>query len=167
MSNKINIILTIIIILLVCYIAYDKLIDNDKNVENVSGIVSDKTLDNVKYYYYGKNIESDNPDEDRIYKSIYLFEDNTYYYGYSNKKDKCNYWSKGNYEYSNGYLILNEKKYGGCSTCYYTDNLKTYKFRNVNDTLVSVDNEMLTEAKLNILPVIDVENLEGVKHCTH
>lgn len=166
MSNKINVILTIIIIILVSYVIFDFYKDNNKS----SNIVNEKTNNtdenDIKYYYYKKNIESDK-DEDIVYKSIYLFADNTYYYGFSNKNDKCNYWSKGNYEYKDNYLILNETKYGGCSTCYYTDNVKTHRFRVANGSLVSNDNEMLTEAKLDILPIIDVEKLEGVKHCSN
>ena len=165
MSNKINIILTIIIILLISYIAYDKL--SEENTQSVNGTINKSEKENIKYYYYSKDIKGDEPDENRVYKSVYLFEDNTYFYGYSNSNDKCNYWSKGKYKISDSELLLNEEKYGGCSTCYYTDNTKTYKFRVVNDNLVSNDNELLPEAKLNILPIIDVENLEGVKLCTH
>ena len=165
MSNKINVILTIIIILLVSYIAYDKYHEDNSNTNN-NGSNTKNVIDNVKYYSYSKSIES-NTDENRVYKSVYLFEDNTYYYGYSNQDDKCNYWSKGKYEYKDNNLVLNEEKYGGCSTCYYTNNLKTYTFRIANDSLVSDKNEMLTEAKLNILPIIDVENMEGVKNCSN
>ena len=168
MSHKINIILTIIIVILLGYIIYDKVISNNTSYDNNSSIIDNRNNSDVKYYNYSKNINSiDEDNNDRVYKSVYLFNDNTYYYGYSNDNEECNNWSKGNYEINKDQLILKEKSYGGCDTCYYTDNLKTFKFKIVNDSLVSDNNEMLALSKVDILPVIDIEKLDGVKKCSN
>lgn len=168
MSNKINIILTIIILCLIGYIAYDKYNDSRDVIDNKESIIDNRNSNNseidVKYYTYMKDIKTES--ENRVYKSVYLFEDNTYYYSYSDGKTSCNYWSKGKYTSDTNIITLNEEKYGGCDTCYYTNNLKTFKFRISNDTLVSSSNEMLALSKVDILPVIEVEKLDGVKNCT-
>ena len=168
MSSKINIILTIIIICLLGYIAYDKLGDNRETNTN-STIIDNRGNNNsdidVKYYTYMKDIKKES--ENRVYKSVYLFEDNTYYYSYSDGKDSCNYWSKGKYITNKNEITLKEEKHGGCDTCYYTNNLSNYKFRISNDTLISNKNEMLALSKVDILPVIEIEKLDGVKNCTN
>lgn len=169
MTNKINIILTIIIVCLISYIAYDKYNDRKIIIENKENIIDNRNTNNsdidVKYYSYMKDIKKES--ENRVYKSVYLFEDGTYYYSFSDGKDSCNNWSKGKYKNSKNNIILNEEKHGGCDTCYYTNNLSTYKFRISNDTLISKNNEMLVLSKVDILPVIDIEKLDGVKNCTN
>ena len=168
MTNRINIILTIIIICLIGYIAYDKYNDYKFSIDNNNNIIDNRNNNNsdidVKYYTYMKDIKSEN--ENIVYKSVYLFEDNTYYYSYSDGKTSCNNWSKGKYTSNTNTIILNEEKYGGCDTCYYTNNLKTFKFRINNDSLISDKNEMLALSKVDILPVIEIEKLDGVKDCT-
>ena len=167
MSNKINIILTIIIICLIGYIIYDKYEDNKEPVNNTN-VIDNRNTNNsdkdVKYYTYMKDIKSES--ENRVYKSVYLFDDKTYYYSYSDGLNSCNYWSKGKYTSSNNNITLKEEKHGGCDTCYYTNNLKTYTFKENNDTLISDKNEMLALSKVDILPVIEIEKLDGVKDCT-
>jgi len=169
MSNKINILLTIIIICLIGYIIYDKYNDSQEALTVNSKVIDKRNTNNsdieVKYYTYMKDIKSEN--ENRTYKSVYLFEDNTYYYSYSDGKDSCNNWSKGKYVINKNTITLNEEKYGGCDTCYYTNNLKTFKFRISKDTLISNTNELLTLSKVDILPVIEVEKLDGVRNCTN
>ncbi len=169
MSNKINYILTIIIICLIGYIIYDKYNDNKEINTNENNIIDNRNSNNsdidVKYYTYMKDIKSES--ENRVYKSVYLFEDNTYYYSYSDGKTSCNNWSKGKYNSFGNTITLNEEKYGGCDTCYYTNNLKTFKFKINNDSLVSDKNELLALSKVDILPVIDIEKLDGVKNCTN
>lgn len=169
MSNKINIILTIIIICLIGYIAYDKYNDSKDINDNKSTIIDNRNNNNsdidVKYYAYMKDIKTES--ENRVYKSVYLFEDNTYYYSYSDGRNSCNNWSKGKYTSNKNVITLKEEKYGGCDTCYYTNNLKTFTFRISNDSLISDKNEMLALSKVDILPVIEVEKLDGVKNCTN
>ena len=165
MNNKLNILLTIVILILISYIIYDKYNEKENKTQDVStSVIENKDLDDVKYYTFNKDIKDDK-EENRVYKSVYLFGDNTYYYSFSKHADKCNYWSKGKYTYNANKLILNETSHGGCDTCYYTNNLKTYTFSINKDTLISNDNEMLTLSKADILPVIDIESLEGVKLC--
>ncbi len=166
MSNKLNILLTVVIVILLAYIVYDKLYLDKNNNSTNTNVIDNRSNESVKYYSYTRDIKDDK-EENRVYKSVYLFEDNTYYYSYSNEGDKCNNWSKGKYTYNFNQLTLKEESYGGCDTCYYTDNLKSYTFRINNDTLISSDNEMLTLSKADIIPVIDIEKLDGVKLCTH
>ena len=171
MSHKINIVLTLIIFVLIGYIIYDKYYSNNIVTNDISETIIDNRRNgnsDVKYYNYSRDIKSiDEENSDRVYKSVYLFDDNTYYYGYSDYKDECNNWSKGEYELDGNIITLNEKMYGGCNTCYYTDNLKTFSFRIINDSLVSESNELLALSKADILPIIDVEKLDGVKHCSN
>ena len=165
MNNKINYILTIIILCLIGYIVVDKYQDS-KQVNNNENIIDNRKDNNidVKYYTYTKDIKSEN--ENEVYKSVYLFDDNTYYYSYSDGKDNCSNWSKGKYITLSNTITLNEEMYGGCDTCYYTDNLKSFTFKINNDTLISGKNEMLVLSKVDILPVIEIEKLDGVKPCT-
>ena len=169
MSNKINIILTIIIIFLMSYIAYDKYSERREETNNGGSIIDNRGNNNsemdVQYYSYIKDIKSDK-DDNRAYKSVYLFEDNTYYYSYSDGKDNCNNWSKGKYTNEKNNVVLKEEVYGGCDTCYYKNSNKTYTFRMSNNSLVSDNNEMLALSKVDILPIIEVEKLDGMRDCT-
>ena len=167
MSNKINYLLTFIIFCLLAYIAYNKYTDKLYSEYNGSSVIDKRNVNNsdidVKYYTYMKDIKKE--DENRVYKSVYLFEDNTYYYSYSDGSDSCNNWSKGKYTNDNNNVTLKEEMYGGCDTCYYKKNTKTFTFRVGNDMLISNKNEMLSLSKVDILPVIEVEKLDGMKNC--
>lgn len=168
MSYKINILLTFIILCLIGYIIYDNYNDSKEIEYKKENIIDNRNNNNsekdVKYYSYMKDIKSDK--EYIVYKSVYLFDDNTYYYSYSDGKTNCNYWSKGKYTTISNTITLKEEVHGGCNTCYYKNNLKTYNFRINNNSLISNNNELLALSKVDILPVIEVEKLDGMRNCT-
>lgn len=156
--KKLNVILFIIICILVGYIVYDKVLSKKTVEESVNDKTEEKQKvhKDVKYYTYNK---------DNVSKSVYLFEDKTYYYSFS--IDECNNWSKGTYKEDGKNLTLNEEMHASCDSCYYTSNLKIYDFiYDGKEKLVSNDNETFTKSDAEILPIVDVELIDGINNCT-
>ena len=156
MSKVLNIILTIVVIILISYIVYDKVIDKEYVDLKTINTSNKKESDNVKYYSFSK---------DNINKSIYLFNDNRYYYSISNN-NTCSSWSIGQYAIKDNKVTLAEKYHSNCDNCYYTDNLKIYTFNYSEDKIILDSKEILTASNALILPIIDVELIDGIRNCT-
>ena len=169
MSKKLNIVLIIILLCLLCYIGIDKLFNKKEPV--VETIIQNREItetDKLEYYSYSELIDFEDSNEDdsfTVHKTIYLFDSGDYYYDYAEYGDTCGVWSIGTYEKKDNKLILTEAKVGGCDDCYYTLNTKIYTFDIVGNNLVSDENETLEKSKANYVPIIDIDSLGNFNNC--
>lgn len=170
MSKKLNIILIVIILGLVCYILYGKFFNkNNPDVKIIDTEVINNTNDNdqteenkvvseIEYYHYEETItpEEDNEEENfLVFKSLYLFGNGEFYYNYAEYGDSCDLWSMGKYEINNNIITLAETKHGDCDECFYTVNLKEHVFTIDGNTLVSSEGEKLTVSTSSSVPSVD------------
>ena len=155
MSKILNVILGIVIVLLVSYIVYDKvLVKENKN----GNIIDHRDNINTKYYSYS--------DEQNTY-SLYLYDDKSYYFGVSTDSSNIS-GSIGKYEIKNDKLLLKEEKYSNGDSCYYTDTTKVISFDYHDNSIIDEENRILTISTYDgIYPIVDVELIDGIRNCTN
>ena len=158
MSKMLNYVLSLIIVLLIGYIIYDKINDNIKNNNNESREYNPNGRDNsnTKYYSFSKDGEE---------VSLYLFEDNKFYYGEFDGENNV-YFSIGKYSIDKNKLTLNTEIVAPGDGCYYTDRNKKVEYDYFDTTIVTNNNQRLTLYDADVFPIVDVELLDGIRNCT-
>lgn len=155
MSRELNYVLSLIIVLLLGYIIYDKVEENitDKNSNNN---VVEEVKNEKRFYSFSKDGKE---------LSLYLLDNNKYYYG-EFKNEEVMKFTIGNYTIDKDKITLNEEITSTGDGCYYTDRNTKNTFEYYDTTIITNSNEMMILTQADVYPIVDVELIDGIRNCT-